>query len=272
MNQYLEKIALTRLVKQMAIGAVKKTPQELHAAGVLRSAAHYAERTAVGTAKINAKSGVNISGVSKKNTNSKIFAGMGGGYATTVSSKGEITIHHNHGKLSPLTQGLTGDLRELAHQSGLRHEAYEGQAIRKSLDSKADLRTHLITPEVKSAFKDTAGIIAGSPRAEISMGRATERLAAPKHSALMVNDWSGPTPKSVHHNMSVLARESNMIRANPYLHASPLARIRRVTGENKYVSRITGKEFGKQRMGKKDFRALDRAPTEDTAGGIIHHM
>lgn len=74
-------------------------------------------------------------------------------------------------------------------------------------------------------------------------------------------------------SLDVLGRESNLVRANPYMSNSNLKDIRSYTGENRLLKRITGKSYGADKFTGKDLRRLDRAkPSSVEADFDVHQI
>jgi hypothetical protein len=96
MNKYLEKIALTRLVKRIATVTVMEPLESLVSKGVLRSESRYAEGLAKGNDLINKRTGSEIHRVHPDSFPGKATI-HSGGYSTSATKDGKIQIYHTKG-------------------------------------------------------------------------------------------------------------------------------------------------------------------------------
>lgn len=263
MNKYLEKVALTRLVKEIARGSVSATPASLLERGMLRSPSTYSRGARVANDKLQAKLGVNVNKASSKGLTS-IIAPQAGGYASLPRKGENPTVIF--GKSSPLVQdmdigaangGHSKALRGMQHQAGISHELFEAEAIkrrsrkepvrdRSSRSAANYAATSQALPQAGFSAKDTYHVL-----------RGVKDMDAPRLGAELHHSSYGQV--GGHMSLDVLGRESNLVRANPYMAKSPLSNIRSQTGEADYLHKITGKRYGSDRFSGKDLKKLDRA-------------
>lgn len=141
MNKYLDKIASTKLVREIAKGSVKNLKDKLKVftdKGFLRPPSVYTENLAYGTNEINRLNNTVISKASKDKS-----------YSTTVLKDGKHVIEHPGlaygteqaralGLVPRKNTPLSNQISELVHQQGLRHEAYESMALRRLHNERPD--------------------------------------------------------------------------------------------------------------------------------------
>lgn len=267
MNKYLEKVALTRLVKEIARGSVSATPASLLERGMLRSPSTYSRGARVANDKLQAKLGVNVNKAGKKGMTS-IVAPQAGGYAS-IPRKGE-NPNIIFGKSSPLVQDInigaanrehSRALREMQHQAGISHELFEADAIkRRSMQEPVKDRhsRSLVNYEATSRYLPLAGF---SAKDTYHVLRGVKDMDAPRLGAELYHSNYGKV--GGHMSLDVLGRESNLIRSNPYMAKSNLATFRAQSGEADYLHKITGKKYGVDRFYGKDLKKLDLAKPDN---------
>lgn len=277
MNVYLEKVALTRLVKELAKKpASRSTLSSLFDKGVIRSPGQYAEGMRKGNNSLAQKVNATIS-TSKPETLFSEVTASSGGYATVANSKGTSNIYHDREQSAFSTgegpfknrESHQKQFDELMHQAGIRHEVFEARAVKDSLAKGEGLNLHQRGPR-KEALKEYSDMSNTPEKTKSQWDRSMNHLAFPKIQAQLHNNSSGQLVGS-HMNLSVLGRESELIRKNPYLHRSPLATVRSFTGENKYIQHLTGKKYGADKITGKDISKLTKAPHSDVnENGLVH--
>ena len=240
-NKYLEKVALRRSVVEFAKGNISKSVEELSRLGVFKSKKTYTEGMKVGNAALARKSDAIVQHA--KNPAHKLISSIGGGYVTTAPNKnGSIHI------LVDRKSALASD--EAVHQGLIRHELIEADSVRKAAPKvhhhNLDVTNHLIE----------AGL---SHKHSIATNKSIPKTAIPWS---VIQNHIHPVGK--HQTPSVLSRESEEVRKNPYLKETFTA-IRNMTGEKPWVERVTGKSYGAAKMGRSSHRKMDRVPHSSIA-------
>lgn len=253
MNVYLEKIALRRIVSELAKGTVSTPLKTLADKGFVKPLSTYAKGMNEGNKAMAKKIGVSISKGSGRTESS---AALGGGFATVAYKDGRIGVVHS-GKKSEIHKVLGTDSRLSVHNPALvRHEIFEAQDLLRKRSAG-----HLNTPSQTDAMKVFRGMIDGPhvskevQNAALRHAASHMRVAKPVTTSLFQNQ-AGATVGS-HMSPRVLTRESEMVRKNPYL--DRLKSLRTVTGESDVIKGITGKRFGVDVMRPKDHEAAFRA-------------
>lgn len=254
MNKFLEKIAVTRLVKEIALGNVKTRVSDLNRMGFLRSPNQYAAGMRKGTSNLLRQSG----GVINQGVPGSLAGDLlhsSGGYMTTVKKDGVPVISFDKTIGSPLLNQKdfgSSDRRtfskNLMHQALLRHEAFEAQAVSKAI--KNGKLVH--SPEREMQINESITSNAKSQGAPDSSVRRYLRGVSN-----IISPDSPPTPHG-HYQFSILGQESELVRKTPYLRNSPLHGMRAATGETTNVRRATGKSYGWDKLTGKDFAKMNR--------------
>jgi hypothetical protein len=223
MNKYLEKIASTRLIREIAKNPGKFNVSKLTRQGYIRTPETYIQRIHEGTEAIASKHHATLhEPVNQEEFVRTLFAGghrfdsVAHHHPTEVAS---ITSKITHLEpnivarlFSPLQRVFSSKNRsKLVHAVGNRHEAHEVKEMsRQWLD------------RVKNSVQT------GGPMPQ-NMGNVSRK----------------GRPTGEHANLSVLMRESNDIRKIPHQNLlSSLHKARSKTGESELLKRITGKGYG----------------------------
>jgi hypothetical protein len=268
MNKYLEKIATTRLVKNLAKGLVTTPVKDLVSGGYIRSAARYAKGMRAGVKSLANEAGADITRITKVKSIQAEGVQSGSGYVTTPSRNGKIHIYHDGGKSAGLPSSMNGPEKQVEHQAGLMHEVFEAQSLRKDL-SKGIPDTNLADVSVWKTQRDMT-----RPGADLKILkdrlRFYSQMASPRIRAVTVKNGM---PTGYHQSLEVLGKESNMIRKNPHLHHGIHMSSRKTDGEADYLKKLTGKLYGVDKFTKKDLKKLDTAsPTRNDAYQDFHDM
>ena len=248
-NKYLEKIAelekvsLRRIISEFAKGKISTPLSELVSKGAIKSEGVYAR----GMRKGNS--------VLAKQTNSfvqrphsaldKALADGGGGYFT-------IPLHKGHNKIVANKSGFMGGT-EVSHQASVRHELFEAMeanhqrksGIVKSIDMPKILHNkeaYPVPPKLRQEVdRLNSNVMAGE------MSQITRRHTSPSGESV-------PTIVGQHLSPRVLTRESEMVRKNPFLQKGFKDVRGSTTGESSLIQKLTGKEYGTERMTGKDHK------------------
>ena len=281
MNKYIEKIATTRLVKELAKGLISKPLHELIHAGSLRSPGIYAKGMKKGNIALAKAHDLTFQKV-KPDTVHNFLASSGGGYATLATKEGKSHIMHvdrkasdiarNANLWSGLQEGIVGAVTkknkpikgfsrqesELAHQAFIRHEIYEGMAINKMHPKGVGMDEQKRLDMIHAVRSETPHKLTPA------LTRLSEYAGVPKSTGKLDHSKWGPVGN--HASLSVLARESNMIRENPYLHKSIMKDHRDASGEAGFISKMTGKKYGADKITAKGFKKLDQTVQDPVTG------
>jgi hypothetical protein len=268
MNKYLEKIASTRLVRELVKGSVPMSVNSLFRRGALRSPARYAKGMREGVGAIAKKVGADFTAVKRLDTVQGDGIVRSGGYTTVASRDGGIHIYHDKGISSDIHIGESKARKDIAHQSGLMHESFEAEQIRRDL-SRGVIDTGAAQLTLKK-YKEYA-LRKGIPEKSLKdTERFLNQAASPASRAVLVKDGK---EVARHQSLVVLGKESNMIRTNPYLRVHGLSKNRMESGEANFISKITGKKYGVDRFTGKDLKKLDKkSPTIVINGSHIHDL
>lgn len=291
-NRYLEKIALTRLVSELAKGKVNRPLYKLIEDGFLRKPGVYAKGMRKGndilTKKINSgvytpKYGTTSAGNSAVNL---------GGYGTLFHEGGShIVFNKDHSVLEngvkgvfPNRQAVSGlqtglqyagrgikyskQEKELIHQAGIRHEVFEADSFSKSKNKISEYSRDMKEGVIHRAkIMEEYGVT--GPKESKNAIRLANHMSYPQLNGIIA-DHTGVV--GMHHSLGVLGKESEIIRKNPYLHQSSISKIRKLTGEDRLISDLTGKRYGVDKITGKDLRKLESVkPTETLSHGVIAH-
>lgn len=277
MNKYLEKVALNRLVKEIAKGSVSEAPYSLFQKGVLRSPTTYAKGARAANDKLQATLGVNVNRTREGSLN-HLITGQAGGYAT-VPRRGagpSVIFSGSSPMIGDLNIGAPGvahakALHGMQHQAGISHELFEADAVRRRLP-KEPVKAR--AQRAKTMEQTTPGILAshGFNQKQVHhISRGLRDMDTPRMGA-NIRRSSGEQVGG-HMSLDVLGRESNLVRANPYLSKSTLKDIRSYTGEDRLLKNLTGKTYGADKFSGKDLRRLDRAkPSVVEQDFDVHHV
>lgn len=220
MNKYLEKIAVSRLVKEISLGKVTKSLSDLVSSGILRPEKTYVKGMKAGNKiladKINAK-------ISKpRGLAAEALAKRGGGYTILPNNKTDSLIIQQFG-LPFLGR------KSAIHQMGIRHEIYEGRELRKRMGSTD---TYNLRDLIKAHQAKTADVGNKYHASEILRG-------------MPAKDIPKLPPGKTHLHDRVLLSESIDVSKNPYL--GLLRKIREGNLDAKTVSDITGRPYGQHK-------------------------
>jgi hypothetical protein len=249
MNRYLEKIALTRAVKEFAKGRITSTAEDLITKGVFRSDKTYAKGMQVGNEVLAKKLGAHIQRA--RGDAQKAVTGQMGGYGTMPSSKGDVIFHDKH------VMGLENS----NHQGMIRHELFESMEA-KEKRKLGNQSLHINREEQKAGITDGTRFLDGTRDIKTSnkLIRLTGHMEGMKPTVFQKDD----NLVGMHFSPRVLTRESEMVRKNP--HTQGLFKHIRgpgITSESTLIKRITGKSYGSDKMTGKDFHRANTA-TPDT--------
>lgn len=275
MNIYLEKIAATRLAKELAEGNVSVDPLVLAKRKFLRNPEAYEKGMKKGTSNI--LDSVNAD-VSKPNPSSGVGEHLtpgSGGYFTSTGKDGKIHVlnareHSSVHGLNPKSgEPYSRQLDGLVHQQNIRHESHEAQAIRRALTEggKVDPQKTIDYLNHVDMYQDRYNV---DPKKLNPIRRFLKAMQIIVPSAIIHKNGE---KVGAHQDLVVLARESNSNRLNPYLKHIGLTPIRKATGEAALIEKITGKRFGVDKMTKTDFRKLEKKePTGLSNRGYYHEV
>lgn len=240
MNKYLEKIALRRIVSEIAKGNVTRPLRQLVRDGFVKSEKAYAQGMARGNSNLAKETGAIVR--KPKNTNERMLSSVGGGYVTVADKKAPLVIHNRK----------VANTDANHHEGFIRHELFEAKDV-KDLPTRG---VHKLSREEKQGLVSATSNIIGEGPAKRLLRRTGYRR--PDVFADISHGVSGS-----HMSPRVLARESNMVRENPHLQG--MKDFRHVSGEAEYVTHVTGKRYGEQKMTGKDLEKAKNATgmTED---------
>lgn len=251
MNKYLEKIALRRSVVEFAKGTLSKSLPELSQLGVIKPKKVYLEGMKRGNLALAQKNNTVIQ--EAKNPGARMLAGMGGGYTTAPPNKNNV-IRILTDKNGPLNAD------KMSHQGLIRHEIIEANSLRRRNASTVPFHRD-ITQDLHSL-----GVSAKDSR---KMNREVHRHITP-FSVIKVED----NIVGSHFTPSVLSRESEEVRKNPYI-KDVFTNLRNMSSEKSWVENTTGKRYGVDKMGKSSNKKMDRLqPTSslpDPSGVEVSH-
>ena len=268
-GQPLEKVALRKIVEQIAKGNVKKHLLDLAEQGFIKSPKVYAEGMKRGNAVLSKQFQAPISRSAAGRDNHMTSTLNASGGAALLTHKTGPKIHHAVGKKSPLSINFLPDtpyskqLNNINASAAIRHELHEANEAR-----------HLVGQgKWKRVSKQES--IAGLKKRLSSIG-VHEVPHLDKHvPRIESNSLKLDAPPIVdrdlgvignHLSTRVLGRESEDVRKNPYLRISPMARLRGY-GEADLIHKLTGKRYGQDKMTGKDLKKLHNAPVSvDQAG------
>lgn len=251
-NKYLEKAALRRAITELAKGTISKPLSTLSRMGVIKPADIYAKGMARGNANIVKSFGAEIR--HPRNSAERILTDLGGGYSTSIGHTGTTaTVFHKHNKYLTMASTPNG------HHGMIRHELFEA-SDGKRVFNHADRQ---VSSEAAAGAKEALTFAGAKPK-HIDNHFSKHRLLKPDVFTTN-NEIVGS-----HLSPQVLARESEMVRKNPYL--AKLREHRNTSGEADTIKRITGKEFGREKMTGTDFRHAAKAKgnAESPNSEIMH--
>jgi hypothetical protein len=225
-NKYLEKIALNRLVSELAKGNVSTGVEKLVSKGFIRPAATYNKGMALGNKNIAKQIGMKVH--TPRTALDRISSNAGGGYASVIRKNGEV--HALHVKPS---QSMFG---QDSHHGLIRHELFEGHDIKRVLNNPK--RVSEIKPEHYAEVKAFMGD-------DYNHKHVTNRRIIKPDVFTNNGQITG-----MHVTPRVLTRESEMVRKNPHL--GEFKDLRNMTGEDRIVHKITGKRYGMDKMTTRD--------------------
>lgn len=257
MNQYLEKIALRRVISEIAKGNVTMPVKELAEKGFIKSRGTYAKGMAEGNKAIASRiPGVTVNRA--RSTSEKTISSMGGGFSTHPRSDGSSKVLYQGGGAQAHPALGTEDTKDVTSSAMIRHELFEAQDIHK-LHRQNRLNftnRRAISQEYLSGLKNQ-----GAPAEAIHDGRVALVNAMRSSKVANVSNFKNEYGQIVgrHATPRVLSQESEMIRKNPYL--SKLKDYRVSSGEASITHDITGRRFGMDKMtGKHHERAFNANP------------
>lgn len=225
-NKYLEKIALNRLVSELAKGKVSTEVHELVNKGFIRPAETYSKGMALGNKNIAKQIGMKVH--TPRTALDKITAISGGGYATTVRKNGSMHALH----VKPEQSMFSRD----NHHGMIRHELFEGHDVKRVINDAKRITS--IKPEHHAEIKAFMGD-------DFNLKHINNRKIVKPDVFTNKGNIIG-----MHVTPRVLTRESEMVRKNPHL--GDFKDLRGMTGEDSLVHRITGKRYGMDKMTSKD--------------------
>lgn len=228
----MEKVALQRLVKELAKGTVKTPLDTLVQKAGLRSANTYAAGMKKGNKYLQKLQGTPITVPKPGTFQQHLTEDAGGGLALPNPEKNRIDVLLNR-KISRLAGK---NERELV----ARHELFEAGEVKK----------HMKTGPIKAMRQPKVDRL---PAVLTDKFLSTHDRFATKRSVVRPQVFRKDNEViGVHMNPSILTRESNVVRSNPYLHNSVLIKHRVSDGEGQLVQHITGKKYGVDKMTGKD--------------------
>lgn len=259
MNKYLEKVALRRIISEIAKGNVTTPIKTLAQQGFIKSKGVYAKGMNEGNKSI-ASSIPNLQTSRARTTADLQRTAQGGGFVTLMKPGGGIQTMHSGRRADIHNLPGSENMRDVGTPAFNRHELFEA-ADARALEAKHALptvRRSNITKAYVGGLKSQ-----GLPDADIKEGRQQVlgfmknlKVALPS----MFKD-SGGNVVGAHLSPRVLSRESEMIRKNPYL--KHLRDHRESSGEASIIGGITGKRFGVDKMtGKDHHRAFTAKPAD----------
>ena len=259
MNKYLEKIALRRIVSEIAKGNVTTPLKTLAQQGFIKSKGTYARGMNEGNKSI-AASIPNLQ-VSRAKTPADLQrTAQGGGFVTLMKPDGGIQTMHSGRRAEVHEIPGSKGLRDVSTPALSRHELFEA-ADARSLEAKHALRTVRRSDITKSYVGSLKS--QGVPDADIKDSRS-QVLGFMKNLKVTLPATFKDSRGNVvgaHLSPRVLSRESEMIRKNPHL--SHIRDYRESTGEASIVNDITGKRFGVDKMtGKDHHKAFTAKPAD----------
>lgn len=224
MNKYLVKVALSRLVKEIANGNVKRPLKELARKGFIRNQKVYASGMKTGNTRLAEKYNIKITAPRNEYHKFIMEEQKEAPYASMVNPDFSGIIVHGK-KSNPLVKNDAN-----SHHGSMRHEIYEHMDVQHLSKDRANIR------------KDLFGNLL-LPHVDIIDNKAK----------MLVGD---------HHSPRVLTRESEMVRKNPYLRKT-FINLRKGSGEDELVHRLTGKIYGQDPMTNADHKkAFNSSPDE----------
>jgi hypothetical protein len=235
-NKYLEKIALRRIISEIAKGTVKTPLKDLASKGFVKLEKVYSKGMAEGNRNIAKNINAHI-GTARSNTPvRKLLSDMGGGYAGFLDKKNKVQV---------IRKALPRNKQNNIHQGFTRHELFEGMDMRAVSGNNARVTPKPLkgTDQYNTAVTLASMEIPGGKRAAVKL---IDDVRTPKPDVFL----SGDNMVGAHMTPRVLTRESEMARKNPYL--KKITEIRNLTGEASYVKKLTGKKFGVDKMNSKD--------------------
>lgn len=294
-NRYLEKIALTRVVKELAKGTLgeygsakaMKSVHDLMQAGAIRSPKVYTQGMRVGNQEIAKKTGQFIN-KARPGTARGVLAQAGGGAASSTQQvrgkntpiaiipQGPQPGQSKHlmysvedSSLKPGQEtNLSGAAGKVHNELSVRHEVIEGK-----YGAKRPLKQN--SPETMEEIRRGLEEFSTPPR--ISSRMLAQNTHIPAELAKMYSPkvmvrgkvYPGQVVGS-HHSPGVLGQESEVVRKNPYLSALPSRIVdhRRNQGEGDFLQHITGKTYGREKYTGKDIRKLERAKPDATSAHL----
>lgn len=229
MNIYLEKIALSRLVKEMAKGNISKPVSDLAKSGFIRSSRTYEKGMIEGNKNLAEKHNVGFQKTVPGTVNDNI-ATKGGGYAMIPTPSVDKNI--------VLIGSLRDKSNKLINQGAIRHEIFEAREMNRlkgtsvpHVQAIPSLPKEVLEPALKNM----------NPGYREAFMKRAPREDLPRTEA-----------GTSHLSQRVLMSESNMVRANPYL--NHISKLRSLSGETDKLRNITGKEYGRDKMVSSDFK------------------
>lgn len=195
-----------------------------------------------------------------KSEGQRMMASSGGGCVTLPNK--------DHGSII-MAEGKTLGSTKLEHQAMIRHELFEtmeANRMRKDPSNSFHTDIHKILTDYSTSLPPLDRI---PDKTVDQFSRTLDHSLRLK--PILNMDSSGGVIGS-HFSNRVLTRESEIIRKNPYLshvntRDSLLAR-HRSRGEDKIITRLTGKRFGEHKMTSRDHnKALNAKPDGEIDAG-----
>ena len=130
------------------------------------------------------------------------------------------------------------------HAGTIRHELHEVQSIKKGLNPKMP---------IPSSAASQINAYLGKPTNHPTGKESVRKALGLKLTSIERNGQQTGS----HADLSVLARDSHVLRTNPHMRTQKA--FRKETGESQLLHKITGKIMGVDKFNHKDFRKLERS-------------
>lgn len=274
-NKYLEKIALRRVVEELAKGKVAAPLESLVAKGFIKSPKVYAKGMREGNAALAQRFGAKISASAKEGSLAEMLTNAGGGAAALARPGGSV-VHHD--RLNMGSAGLSKTQKSLSNSAMIRHELFEGDELRqaplkgastlarKAREIKKNLGQAPLEPKTlgrltktlthKEVMSAPPTLIGRSQRGLLGEATYRELKNTFANDPAVLKSLRGSSVVGGHMSPMVLGREANMIRQNPHLQGGYMQTMRADHGEDELLKRVTGKEYGKDRFTGTDLKKL----------------
>jgi len=256
MNKYLEKIALRRIVKELVAGNLSQSAHSLARQGWIKRPSVYAKGMERGNQELARKRNAIIRGPVGK---LEILSAQHGGAISRVDKSGRGHAIFDKNILNPGPRKMLGNPNR--SQMTVRHELHEVPSIRKQID-----KGNVVSQDYMDKGRAETVKMFGERRTSAFLDNyQMNKGVAHGKSERIQPSWDGtPSPEGKtrsftqtgsHASSTVLARESNDVRTNPFL--GKFKDLRNYSGEAQYLKGVTGKTYGKDRFTNKDYKKLD---------------